>query len=235
MLCPLLARHDVLLDLHSFQAQSEPFAMLGPVNNAGPLEPFALAALEQALVLRLGVGRITVADCDLFETSNLNRQTLATSRYLHRPKTEAALARAQEVNPSVSLRAVRGFLDEDAMAELFDGADLALDALGGMASRRPLLRAAARAGVPVVSGGLAGWTGWIAVVDPGRQGPADFMAGDEAENRLGCPAPTVQAVAALMARETASLLASGESKLAGRMLVLDLQDMRFESLAFGQG
>ena len=58
VLCPLLAQHDVLLDLHSFQAQSEPFAMLGPVNNVGPLEPFALAALEQALVLRLGVGRI---------------------------------------------------------------------------------------------------------------------------------------------------------------------------------
>jgi len=58
LLCPLLARHQVLLDLHTFQAQSEPFAMLGPVNNSGPLEPFAQAGLEQALVLRLGVGRI---------------------------------------------------------------------------------------------------------------------------------------------------------------------------------
>ncbi len=58
VLCPLLARHDVLLDLHSFQAQSVPFAMLGPVNNSGTLEPFAQAGLEQALALRLGVGRI---------------------------------------------------------------------------------------------------------------------------------------------------------------------------------
>jgi predicted deacylase len=58
VLCPLLAQHDVLLDMHSFQAQSEPFAMLGPVNNTGPLEPFALAELEQSLALRLGVGRI---------------------------------------------------------------------------------------------------------------------------------------------------------------------------------
>jgi predicted deacylase len=58
VLCPLLARHEVLLDLHSFQAQSKPFAMLGPVNNTGDLEPFAQAAREQALALRLGVGRI---------------------------------------------------------------------------------------------------------------------------------------------------------------------------------
>lgn len=58
LLCPLLAQHDVLLDLHSFQAQSEPFAMLGPVNNQGSLEPFAQAAQEQALALRLGPRRI---------------------------------------------------------------------------------------------------------------------------------------------------------------------------------
>jgi predicted deacylase len=57
-LCPLLARHDVLLDLHSFKAGSEPFAMLGPPNNNGILEPFGHAALEESLALRLGPRRI---------------------------------------------------------------------------------------------------------------------------------------------------------------------------------
>ena len=57
-LCPLLAAHDVLLDLHSFQSTGEPFVMLGPVDNTGALEPFAHAAQEQALALRLGPRRI---------------------------------------------------------------------------------------------------------------------------------------------------------------------------------
>ncbi len=57
-LCPLLAGHEVLLDLHTFQAASEPFAMLGPADNDGDLEPFAHAAQEQALALRLGVRRV---------------------------------------------------------------------------------------------------------------------------------------------------------------------------------
>ncbi|MDC8760024.1 succinylglutamate desuccinylase/aspartoacylase domain-containing protein [Janthinobacterium fluminis] len=56
-LCPLLARHDVLLDLHSFNAPGEPFVMLGPPDNAGPDEPFAQAAQERALARRLGVRR----------------------------------------------------------------------------------------------------------------------------------------------------------------------------------
>jgi predicted deacylase len=57
-LCPLLAQHDVLLDLHSFNAaHGEPFVMVGPVNNDGPLEPFRHAEKERALARRLGVRR----------------------------------------------------------------------------------------------------------------------------------------------------------------------------------
>jgi len=56
-LCPLLADHDVLLDLHSFRSGGPPFVMAGPEDNAGPLQPFSQAALEEALALRLGVGR----------------------------------------------------------------------------------------------------------------------------------------------------------------------------------
>lgn len=56
-LCPLLAWHDVLLDLHSTRAKNPAFAMLGPADNDGPLEPFAQHAAERALAMRLGVHR----------------------------------------------------------------------------------------------------------------------------------------------------------------------------------
>ena len=56
-LCPLLARHQVLLDLHSFQASGQAFVMVGPHNNTGSVEPFAQAASEEALVRHLGVHR----------------------------------------------------------------------------------------------------------------------------------------------------------------------------------
>jgi predicted deacylase len=56
-LCPLLARHDVLLDLHSTRGKAQPFAMLGPHDNAGDLEPFRHSEPERALARRLGVRR----------------------------------------------------------------------------------------------------------------------------------------------------------------------------------
>jgi predicted deacylase len=56
-LCPLLAEHEILLDLHSFTAPGVPFVFMGPRDNAGPVEPYDRAALEEALACRLGVGR----------------------------------------------------------------------------------------------------------------------------------------------------------------------------------
>jgi predicted deacylase len=56
-LCPLFAQHDVLLDLHSTRAKNPPFAMLGPPNNDGPLQPFKHAERERALARHLGVQR----------------------------------------------------------------------------------------------------------------------------------------------------------------------------------
>lgn len=56
-LCPLLADHEVLLDLHSFHSPGAPFVMLGPQDNQGELEPFAHARDEEALAVRLGVTR----------------------------------------------------------------------------------------------------------------------------------------------------------------------------------
>ena len=42
-LCPWLAAHDALLDLHSFRSPGRPFALRGPADNTGELEPFVHA------------------------------------------------------------------------------------------------------------------------------------------------------------------------------------------------
>lgn len=66
VLCPLIATHDVLLDLHSFHTPGEPFAMLGPQDNAGTLEPFTHAAQEEALALSVGARRIVEGWLDTY-------------------------------------------------------------------------------------------------------------------------------------------------------------------------
>ena len=57
VLCPLLQTQDALLDLHSFHTPGEPFALIGPANNQGDLQPFDKALEEGAMALNLGVNR----------------------------------------------------------------------------------------------------------------------------------------------------------------------------------
>ncbi len=65
-LCPLLQSHDVLLDLHSFHTGGQPFAMLGPENNSGAIEPFARADDEARLIAHLGPTRIVEGWLDTY-------------------------------------------------------------------------------------------------------------------------------------------------------------------------
>jgi predicted deacylase len=73
VLCPLLAQHEVLLDLHSFHSPGTPFAMIGPPDNSGPLEPFARSAQEEALALRLGPRRLVEGWLDTYAVGVKNR------------------------------------------------------------------------------------------------------------------------------------------------------------------
>ena len=78
-LCPLLAQHDALLDLHSFHTAGEPFVMLGPEDNSGTLEPFARAAEETALALRLGVHRFVEGWLDTYAAGVARRLAAGAS------------------------------------------------------------------------------------------------------------------------------------------------------------
>ena len=66
VLAPLIARHEVLLDLHSFQSEGEAFAMIGPRDNTGALEPFARAYEEGQLALHIGTPIVVEGWLDIY-------------------------------------------------------------------------------------------------------------------------------------------------------------------------
>jgi predicted deacylase len=66
VLAPLIARHEVLLDLHSFQSEGEAFAMIGPRDNTGALEPFARAREEGLLALHIGTPVVVEGWLDIY-------------------------------------------------------------------------------------------------------------------------------------------------------------------------
>jgi predicted deacylase len=89
-LCPLLAAHEVLLDLHSFHGDGQPFVMVGPHDNQGRLEPFAQAAREEALARCLGVERAVDGWLDTYAAGVAQRRRAAEA---------AGLAETLELDP----------------------------------------------------------------------------------------------------------------------------------------
>ena len=66
-LTPLLESHDALLDLHSYSGDGVPFAMTGPENNTGTLEPFSRQLEEEAFAKAVGLPVIVQGWLEVYE------------------------------------------------------------------------------------------------------------------------------------------------------------------------
>ena len=103
VLCPLLASHDVLLDLHSFRSPGQPFALRGPADNSGALEPFAHAAQEARLCAHLGVRRVVDGWMEAYAAG------VARRRQLHLTPDAVNEDPAYGVGTTEYMRSVGGF------------------------------------------------------------------------------------------------------------------------------
>jgi len=102
-LCPLLREHDVLLDLHSFHTPGDPFALIGPENNEGSLEPFQHQEAETRLALHLGPRRFVEGWMSVYEAGVAQRKAAA------RPSPEHLLSTEFGVGTTEYMRSQGGY------------------------------------------------------------------------------------------------------------------------------
>ncbi len=65
-ICSLLRENDVLLDIHSFRGDGEPFVFAGPLDNDGDVEPFRHAKAEGEFAVRLGTSIVIHGWLDIY-------------------------------------------------------------------------------------------------------------------------------------------------------------------------
>ncbi|APE29872.1 molybdopterin-synthase adenylyltransferase MoeB [Halomonas aestuarii] len=161
-----------------------------------------------------GLGRLTLADADEVELSNLQRQVAHATADIGRNKAESAREAALALNPDVSVRAIDDYLDGEALARAAAEADVVLDCTDRFSSRYAINAACRAAGVPLVSGAAIRFSGQLAVFDP-RDPEAPCYAclyppgaGDEelscAEN--GVVAPLVGLIGSFQALEAIKIV-----------------------------
>ncbi len=183
---------------------------------------------------RLGVGRITAVDPDSFEEHNLNRQILSSPAAVGRGKANAAADRIAAINPAVHVCARPVAFSRANAVALLDGAEAVVDALDAGATRVELAEACSALGVPLVHGAIAGWYGQVATIFPGDRTLHAIYSragdGDGLERGLGNPAFTPAVIASIQAAEVCKILLGVGALLRGRVLSIDLLEMRMETV-----
>jgi tRNA A37 threonylcarbamoyladenosine dehydratase len=78
---------------------------------------------------RLGVGQFNIADFDVFDIVNFNRQVGATINTLHRSKIDVLAEMARQINPDLELKLYPAGIQHDSLDDFLHGVDLYVDGL----------------------------------------------------------------------------------------------------------
>ena len=127
----------------------------------------ALGSAAAPMLVAAGVGAVGLADGDVVDLSNLQRQVLYATPDVGARKVDAARERLGRLNPEVRVSAHPVMLDDRNAADLVGAYDLVLDGTDDFGARFAVNAACVQAGRPLVSGAIERWTGQVAIFAAG--------------------------------------------------------------------
>jgi len=112
-----------------------------------------VGAVAAEMLCRAGVGTLTLADHDVYQLSNLNRQIGALHSTLNRPKTEVMKERLLDINPQLQITLINEYLKDDSMKALLQEGhfDYIIDAIDTFSPKTFFIYHAVTSGQNLVS------------------------------------------------------------------------------------
>ena len=183
-----------------------------------------------------GVGTIGIADFDVVDVSNLQRQILHHSSDVGRPKSESAKETIKEYNPDTNVVLHDAWLTSENAMEIISGYDIVVNGADNFPSRYLINDACYLAGKPLVDGSILIFDGQATVFMPGQgcyrclfpSPPPPGMVPNCAE--AGVLGALTGVVGSIQAVETLKLLLGIGESLASRLLLIDALSMDFRQV-----
>lgn len=228
------SRH-ILLDALGIEGQERILGAHAVVVGAGGLGSPAALYLASA-----GIGRLTLADGDTVDFTNLQRQIIHTTERVGMAKAESAKIGLAAINPEVRVVPLNERLSGEQLDALVATADIVLDCTDNFATRHAINRACVHHRKPLVSGAAIRFDGQISVYDLRRDDSPCyhclFPEGEDAEEVrcavMGVFAPITGIIGTMQAAEALKLVAGIGESLTGRLLLLDALEMEWRSVKF---
>jgi molybdopterin-synthase adenylyltransferase len=230
------SRH-ILLDQIGIEGQAKIASAHALVIGAGGLGSPAALYLAAA-----GVGRITLADGDTVDLSNLQRQILHTQLSIGQAKAISGQAALSRINPEIVVDAIGERLAGERLEALVASADVVLDCCDNFATRHAVNRTCVKYRKPLVSGAAIRFDGQLSVFDSRRDNAPCyhclFPEGEDVDEVrcavMGVFAPLTGIIGSMQAAEALKLLSGAGEPAVGRLLLLDGLAMEWRSVKFGR-
>lgn len=101
---------------------------------------------------RSGIGKITLIDNDVVDITNINRQLIADTATIGKPKVEVAKERLLKINPNIEIITRQIFYDKTSKEKLLNTHyDYIVDAIDSVASKLSLVEEAYKRNIPIIS------------------------------------------------------------------------------------
>jgi len=186
------------------------------------------------MLARIGVGTLTLVDGDVFDATNLNRQFLSREENIGASKAQEAKERIFAVNSTIQVHAFQAYADETNLDDMIQGADLVVDCLDTIDTRFLLQQIVQKAGLPLVSGAIAGVCGQVTVIFPQDLG-YELIYGKKrnaqssgVETLTGNVSYCALFIASLQASECIKVLLNRGDILRNKLLIADLWSNSFD-------
>lgn len=186
-----------------------------------------------------GVGHLILADFDVVEINNLQRQIIHSTSDIGKAKVDSAHDRLKQINPEITVTRFNQLLDEESLDELVPQVDIVIDGCDNFATRFSVNRACVKHHKPLVSGAAIRFEGQISVFpNNGEEFPCyQCLYKEEGEEDQTCSAngvlaPIVGLVGSIQAIEAIKVLLNIGETLRGRLMVIDGTTMEIRTLRF---
>jgi adenylyltransferase/sulfurtransferase len=188
-----------------------------------------------------GVGTLGIADGDVVDVSNLQRQVLHRTDGVGTPKASSAQAALAALNPLVRVEPLTARITAANARERLADYDVVVDCTDNFPTRYLLNDACALLGKPLVFGSIYRFEGQVSVFDA-RRGPCYRCLFPEPPDPARVPSCAEGGVLGVLpgmvgtmqATETLKLLLDLGEPLIGRLLLLDALTLRVRELALAK-
>ena len=124
---------------------------------------------------RAGVGRLTLVDRDTVGISNINRQLIALSSTVDKPKAEAMAERIRDINPHIETNVIVGHYEAADRERFFSDYDFLVDCIDLVSCKVDLIMTCRERGIPCIS-----------ALGTGNKADASQLRIDDISKTYGC-------------------------------------------------